>query len=332
MRVSRRKAILFALGGGAALAGLRQPPVSQQPVSRTSRALGADVSMTVLGLPPAAAERALDAAFGELETVERLMSIYRPDSQLSTLNRTGRLDDAHPYFMQVLQAADEAWRLSDGAFDATVQPLWDAYSAAKANGRFPTPDELAAARAKVDWRRVEIKGRQVRLHGEGTALTFNGIAQGFAADWAVAALRWHGVEHALINTGELRAIGPKLDGRAWTVGIQHPREAEAYVSLAGLAGRSLATSGDYETTFSADFQKNHVFDPRTGDSPTELASASIVAPTAMQADALSTSAMVLGAQRTLALVSRLPQVDALLVQKNGRTLTTPGFPVLSEDA
>jgi thiamine biosynthesis lipoprotein len=283
--------------------------------------------MTVAGRPLRDAERALDAAFAELETVEQVMSLYRPESQICRLNRTGELRDPHPYLLQVLRHAEATSRRTAGAFDITVQPLWELYSTTQKQGRLPSDDELAAARAKIGWWGVECCWESVvRLNGKGKAITLNGVAQGFAADRAVAALKQHGVEHALVNAGEIGTRGGKPGGEPWRIGIQHPREPESYVSLAGLADRSLSTSGDYETTFAADFSKHHILDPRTGNSPPELASASVVAPTALEADALSTAAMVLGVEKTLILVSRSLGVDALLVTKSGRTIATAGFP------
>ena len=164
------------------------------------------------------------------------------------------------------------------------------------------------------------------LRAPATAITLNGIAQGFAADCAIAALRDHGVEHALVNSGEIGCLGRKPNGRNWNVGIQHPREPDAFVALPTLRGRSLATSGDYETTYSADFSKNHIFDPQTGQSPNELASVSIAAPTAMQADALSTAIFVMGRERGMELIRSLPGVDVFFVLKDGSTVTSAGFP------
>ncbi len=327
MSLSRRKFLSFALGGGAALAagGLGWRRFADSSVTRTAWALGSDVSMTVLGLPTGPAERALDAAFAELETVEQVMSLYRPNSQLCRLNRDRALERPHPYLVEVLAMAEQTARRSEGAFDITVQPLWELFAACRNQARLPTDAEIADARACVDWRAVEVFDENIRLQAPATAITLNGIAQGFAADRAIAALREHGVEHALVNAGEVGCLGKKPNGSDWTVGVQHPREPDAYVSLVELRGRSLATSGDYETTFSADFSKHHIFDPRTGQSPTELASVSIAAPTAMQADALSTTAMVLGPDRTLALIETLVDVDALLVLKDGRTIHTQGF-------
>ena len=332
MSLSRRRFLVLSLGGGAALAasgfarrGLDQRPDSQDAVTRRAWALGSDVSMTVIGLPTGRAERALDAAFAELETVEQVMSLYRTDSQLCRLNRDRVIERPHPSLIEVLAMAEQTAQLSEGAFDITVQPLWELFAACQKQNRLPTDGEIAGARTCVDWRAVEISEDRIRLREPATAITLNGIAQGFAADRAVAALRHHGVEHALVNAGEIGGLGKKPNGSDWTVGVQHPREPDAFVSLVELRGRSLATSGDYETTFSADFSKHHIFDPRTGESPSELASVSIAAPTAMQADALSTAAMVLGPDRTLSLIETLADVDALLVLKHGHTLRTRGF-------
>lgn len=329
MSLNRRKFLSLSLGGGAAFAtSVVAWQVWNLPdvVTRHSWALGADVTMTVAGVPVAQAQKALDAAFAELELVEQVMSLYRADSQVCRLNRDRVLERPHPYLLEVLAMAEQTSRQSAGAFDITVQPLWALFVACQKKNRLPTEGEVAIARASVDWRAVEVAPNHVRLREPVTSITLNGIAQGFAADRAVTALRDHGVEHALINTGEISSLGRKPNGDDWTVGIQHPRERDAFVSLAALDGRSLATSGDYETAFSTDFSKNHIFDPRTGQSPSEVASVSILAPTAIQADALSTAAMVLGPDRSLALIETLSSVDALFVLKSGRTVQTRGFP------
>lgn len=334
---SRRRFLLASAGFGAAigiggagwLAQCWQSSTISPPLrrfSRSSRALGSQVSITSLAASSEVANRAIDAAFGELETVEAVMSIYRPESQLSRLNRSGRLDSPHPYLVDVLRHAEQVSRASEGAFDVTVQPLWELNASAHKAGGLPDRAAVELARRQVDWRQVEIRPDRISLHGRGTAITLNGIAQGFAADQAMTALRKNGIEHGLVDTGEVAPLGTKEDGEEWTAGIQHPREAEAYVALARLDGRCLATSGDYATAFSPDRKYNHLFDPRTGRSPDELSSVSIAAPTAMQADALSTAVFVLGAERGLALVEKIESVDALLVTKNGRIVATPGFP------
>ncbi len=282
--------------------------------------------MTVWHHDAKAAGVALDAAFAEIELIEDVMSLYRPGSQLCRLNREGTLAEPHPHLVTVLLHAADVAERTGGAFDVTVQPLWDLYQAAMNEGRLPSESEVAAARRRVDFRQVQVSEGRIDLAGSGAAVTLNGIAQGYAADVAMAVLRRAGVAHALIDTGETGAIGDKPDSTPWTVGIQHPRQRDAFISLAKLRGRCLATSGDYETRFSDDFANNHVFDPRTGHSPAELASASVAASTAMEADALSTAVFVLGLARGLELVNGTPGVDALFVTKDGRVTRTAGFP------
>lgn len=326
---TRRQFLVLAAGAGGltglGLWGASRGAGKLLTAQRTSKALGTEVSMTALHERQETAERALDAAFGELERVEEIMSIYRPQSQLCRLNRAGFLDDPDPYLLTVLRRAQAMSEQSGGAFDITVQPLWELYAAAKKTGRLPTASEIDAARRLVDWRKLEISSARVRI-GSGMSATLNGIAQGFAADRALAALRAHGVEHALVNTGELGSLGSRADGNAWTAGIQHPRRPDAYVELARLDGRCMATSGDYATTFSEDRAYNHIFDPETGRSPEHFSSVTIVTPTGLDADALSTAIFVLGAEKGVRVIESTPGCDAFFVLKNGRTLATNGFP------
>jgi thiamine biosynthesis lipoprotein len=329
---NRRRFLFLAAGGlGAAALGAaawRQDRHELQTVRRTTFALGTQVSIIARHHSPDAASAAIEKAFGELVLIERLMSIYRPDSQVSELNRASRVERPHPYLVEVLRHSLVVSHQTDGAFDVTVQPLWEVFAAAAKRQTLPSPEAVAAARRQVDWTNVDPQPDCVRLHRPSTAITLNGIAQGFATDRVMATLRDAGVEHALTNAGEHAPLGESTRGDDWTIGIQHPRQEDAFIALADLGTRCLATSGDYRGAFSPDLSYNHIFDPCTGYSPTELASVSVLAPSAMQADALSTSLFVLGPDRGVELVSRLPNTDALFVLKDGSTLVTPGFPLV----
>lgn len=328
--IGRRRFLQIGLGAGGlaacgAFVGFRTAG-SLSEVRRSGKALGTTVELCVLHEDRATADRAIDAAFAAIDEVEEVMSLYRPHSSICALNSDGVLDGPHPWLVEVLQQAQAVSQASHGAFDVTVQPLWTCWSQATREHRLPTDAELQTARQAVDWRGVQVSSQRIALRRPGMQVTLNGIAQGFAADRAVAALRDHGITHALINTGEVNSLGRKADGTPWTVGIQHPRHDDAYAALAKLAGRALSTSGDYATTFTPDRRHHHIVDPRLGYSPDELASATIVAPTALEADALSTAVLVLGADRGLQLLADRLDVDALLVFKNGRTRSTAGFP------
>ncbi|HSI35747.1 MAG: FAD:protein FMN transferase [Phycisphaerae bacterium] len=336
---SRRRVLTAAIGGVAAWGLWRARPTSEAspagippvnggppPIVRTTRALGTDVSVTIAGADVALVDRTVAAAFAELHEVESVLSVYDANSQVSRLNRDGSLDGAHPHLLAVLAEALSTARRSAGAFDVTVQPLWLLHAEAARAGRRPTDDEIAAGRRLVDYRRVTVAGRTVRFETPGMAVTFNGIAQGYATDRVSAVLRAHGIAHALVDVGELSPIGAKPDGQPWTAGVQHPREADAFVDVARLDGRCLATSGDYASTFGAGQRDHHIFDPGTGRSPTVLASVSVVARTAMAADALSTAVFVLGPDRGRRLVESTSGADALFVLKDGSTARTAGFP------
>jgi thiamine biosynthesis lipoprotein len=307
---SRRRFLTLAAGaGGIASAGgwlafARERRLAM--VRREAHALGTKVSIAALHERPEAAEAAIDAALDAIDGVEDAMSLYRPSSQLCALNRDGALRDPHPDLVRVLRKARELSERSGGAFDVTVQPLW--------NSRDPE-----RARRLVDWRALQVGDREIRFARPGMAATLNGIAQGFATDRALEALRARSVEHALVDAGELGGLGRREDGAPWTVGIQHPRRERAWIELARLDGRCMATSGDYRP-------ERHLFDPRTGATPETFASVTVLAPTGLEADGLSTAVFVAGLERGAALVRATTGADAFFVLKDGRTLATPGFP------
>jgi thiamine biosynthesis lipoprotein len=319
---------LFGRGAGvpAGRHGGRHYQRDLQCARRTSRAFGTEVSLAVLHRDLEVARKALDEALGELDTVENAMSLYRPDSQLCRLNREGTLANPHPHLVTVLRRSEDLARRSNGAFDVTVQPLWELYFAAQKNGALPRQDEIGRAREKVNWRDIEVSDETIRFAHKGLAVTLNGIAQGFAGDCVMNVLQRHGIVHALVNTGEVGSLGCKENGQPWRVGIQHPRQADAYVAVADLRGRCLATSGDYAASFTPDRVHNHIFDPQTGGSPRHFSSVTVVAPRGSDADALSTAVFVLGWERGLELLEATRGAEMFCVRKDGSVASTKGFP------
>lgn len=305
--------------GTGALAGLTS-------YSGSGLAFGTSVTIRVLYDDAQEADAAIDAALQQVRKVDALMSLHQECSQVFQLNRRGHLPSPDQQVWHVLAFSQQLSRLTEGAFDITVQPLWDLFSRAHADGRLPTQGEVAAAKSLVDWRRLDVNRQQVRLHGAGRAITVNGVAQGYAVDLAIDALRNRGVRHALLDTGEFGAMGRKTHDQPWMLGIGHPRRHDAITAIVSMDGRKVATSGDYATFFSPDYRHHHIFDPATGDSPPELASATVMAPTGILADGLSTAFMVMGSERAFALASRMPNVDALLIDKTGVVRKTSGFP------
>lgn len=290
-------------------------------------AFGTTVGIAVRHPDAALARRAIDAALADVRRIDGLMSIHQAGSQVFRLNRDRVLAEPDPHLLAVLDHARALSRLTHGAFDITVQPLWNAFDAAAATTPAGLPTEAARlhARGLVGWTGVQAGRARVALARPGMAITLNGLAQGYAADLALAALRRHGVRHALVDTGEFGKLG-QADGRPWTIGIRDPRHEDALAASLALDGRCVATSGDYACAFTPDCRHHHIFDPASGASPLELASVTVLAPTGLEADGLSTAFMVMGARRSHALAAHLPGVDLLVIGKDGRRWKSAGFP------
>ena len=291
---------------------------------RKAKALGTDVKITVLDRDEEIARKGIDSALNKIEHVEQLMSLYRQDSQLSLLNRKGVLRNPNPDLVTVLRKSMGLSKLTDGAFDVTVQPLWNLYNRHAQSGSLPSENEIAKVRSRIGWEHVGIEEDIIFFDRPGMQVTLNGVAQGMAADFARQALEEEGIRDALIDAGEFNAIGSPRRKDAWHIAVQHPRQ-EGNIAKTGLQGRCLSTSGDYGTKFSDDYRHHHLFDPRTGISPTELSALSVAAPTALEADALSTALFVLGPDKAKEMADSMKEIDALFISKSGDMTATDGF-------
>jgi thiamine biosynthesis lipoprotein len=254
--------------------------------------MGAEACIVLAG-PRDAAEAALGAVAAEIERLEDLFSLHRPDSQLARLNRDGALAAPARDFTEVLRLSAR-WRArTEGAFDPAVQPLWTAAVEAR-----PAPlDRVRAAR-------VEIEPGRVRL-SPGAALTLNGIAQGYIADRVAALLTRHGFAAPRIDTGEMRLPGRERRRL-------HLPDAGLELEVADCA---VATSAPDALRLPG--ARHHLFDPRTGRSPEHWRAVTVVAPTAADADALSTAFAVSAPERIGDLVP--PDTLVLATDRAGRT-------------
>ena len=247
-------------GGTRRLADEERTPDGRVFLRDVALAFGTTVSVAVVHDDAHAARTAIAAALGEVCRIDRLMTVYRPDSQVGQLNARGVLERPDPDLVRVLEFSQRLAALSGGAFDVTVQPLWRLFSSRQREGRLPSAGEVAEARRLVDWTTLEVSPRRVALGRPGMAITLNGVAQGYAADLSLAALQARGIRDALVDCGEMGAEGMRQPGCPWTLGIQHPRRPREVIAAVAMDGRFLATSGDYATPFSADFTHHHVFE------------------------------------------------------------------------
>ena len=269
------------------------PGVACAETRWTGIALGADCEVTLTGNAVQAA-RALAALPLLLDAIEADFSLYRAASAVNRLNADGRLDDPSPAFRALMQLSGRVHRLTDGAFDPTVQSLWRAIAAGT--------DGSAAA---MGWHRVQT---QPPVLPPGMALTFNGIAQGFATDAARALFASYGFTNALIQIGETAAIGGPF-----RLGLQDPDFGQ--LGSLTLTDMAIATSSPFATRVNG---HPHIQHPL--GLPPLWSTVSVRATSAALADALSTALVFLPRARIAAL--DIPEVQAVtLVDLQGNLST-----------
>ena len=278
----------------------------------------------------AAASRIVAECAAEIERLERIFALYRPDSEIAQLNRNGHIDSPSLDLLTVLSKCQTLSSLSRGAFDVSVQPLWTLYATHffdKASPPVEGPASHAVERARklVDYQAVEADPRRISLGRPGMGLTLNGIAQGYVTDRVTDILRERGCDRTLANMGcsEIRAVGRHSDGRPWRVGLADPRQPDIVAVSLDLLDRSVCTSGGYGTKFEASGRFHHLFDPVTGDSANHYIAVSVFAAEAMVADALSTALYVTPPQRGAAILASFPDVSAMATLPDGNVKRFP---------
>ena len=325
MTAKLNRRVILSLAGGAAFFPLAARAASETH-QRLGVAFGTQVRLALVGPPAAQAEEALDGCFRIIRSVEAAASLFRPDSEIIRLNSEGRLKNPSDDLRRLLVLSREMSVLTEGAWDPTVQPLWRACDNAVKAGDWPSDARIGALRENIDWRSIEITQDEISFARRDMALTLNGIAQGYAAERVAEFLRARGVTDAFLDTGEIESMGRRADGADWRAGLADPRKPGAFIGVVSPFKGCLSTSGDYACAWSPDFVRHHILDPATGVSPPELASTCVIAPRGGVADALSTAVMIMGAEKGLALVARLPGVEALFISKQGAIAKTAGFP------
>ena len=263
-----------------------------------------------------------------VDALEDQMSIFRPDSEVSRINRTAAagLVEVEPRLFELLQLALRIHGETDGTFDVTSAGLSEAWGFARREGAVPDEEQLAEALRHVGSHLVQLdpERRTVRFLQEGVQLNLGGIGKGYALDRCAEKLLAAGVNDFLIHGGNssVLARGSQMSiedgstrdaGRGWEVGVRHPIRPDRRLSEMQLCDRSLATSGSWAQSFVYQGRRyGHVLDPRTGRPAEGILSATAVAPSAAEADALSTAFYVMGSAAASDFCGRRPAVSAIL--------------------
>jgi FAD:protein FMN transferase len=319
---SRRRVLTIlgaamALPAGAMLLGEKLGALA--PVQWHGETMGALASLTLWHRDPSFARRTIARMRGEIDRLDDIFSLYRPESEIVRLNRAGRLAAPSRDLVVVLEEARRIASASSGAFDPTVQPLWNAYAthfavhAQTAEG--PDSAVIDAARALTDFTAMDIAPRAI---GFARAITLNAIAQGYITDRIADLLRHEGYAHAMVELGETRALGAAPDGQPFTVSLMNPGQPGIADRQVALADAALSVSGGYGLRFGAS-DSHHIFDPATGRSPNHLLDVAVIAPRATIADVLSTAIFVAGEQAAPAILRAYPAARAMITRADGTT-------------
>lgn len=334
-RLTRRRtvAILAAFAGVPWLATDQRRTAPASLFEWRGTSLGSPSRLLLCHPSRAAAARVVAKCVAEIDRLERIFALYR-DSEITCLNRDGRLATPSHDLLVVLSECQHLSTLSGGAFDVTVQPLWDIYashffgrrSAAFAISEGPGQRAVAAALKLVDWTSLEFTSRSVALSRPGTRLTLNGIAQGYVADRVTNILRENGFDRILADLGrsELYASGRRPDGQVWRVGLANPRNPETLAMSVELTDSALCASGGYGTKFEKTGRYHHLFDPRTGDSANHYIAVSVFAQSAMIADGLSTAIYVTPPERGRDLLANFCAAKAIATLADGSSQLLSG--------
>jgi thiamine biosynthesis lipoprotein len=309
-----------ALALSALLLLAAAPAAERRSVAYLGRAMGT-YTRIVLVTPDSLASLPLaQEGQASFQRIDSLMTNWTTTSEVARINRAAPLGATRVQaeVARVIDLSIQTWRASDGANDITVEPLMRVWGFLGGKPHVPDPAEAAAAYQKVgaDKLAYDSATATLRFANPGTRIDLGGIAKGYSVDVVADTLRARGVAEALVEiSGNMRALGHPLDAPAWRIGIRDPRDRMPYFArLPLLPGEGISTSGKYEQ-FVAQGGKTygHIMDPRTGQPADGLISVTVVAPSAMMADAWDTPLFVLGPAGARRKLKERDDISAILV-------------------
>ena len=297
-------------------------------VERTEAIMGTRVYVQLWADDPVKGNAAIEAVMAEMRRIDALMSHYKPESQLSQINAHANSEPVQvdKELFDLIKLSTHYSQITEGAFDITYASVGYLYDYRQ--HIHPTQEQIRKALPAVNWRNMLLdeEHHTVRFEHPGMRIDLGGIGKGYAVDRGVQILRTRGIQHAVVTAGgDSRIIGDHM-GRPWLVAIRHPDNPQKVVMRIPLSDAAMSTSGDYERYFDENgVRYHHIIDPHTGHSASKVRSATIVAPTATQTDGMSKTAFVLGPQKALEIINRLPEYDAVFVCPDGRVLYSNGL-------
>ena len=270
---------------------------------------------------PELAQKLILKVIEEMNRIDRLMSPFKPSSELSKINNLAASQEIKisKEMFQLLQRSIDYSELTGGAFDITFPSVGFNYD--YRNNIRPTGSQLKELVNNINYKSILLNANKtsIKFKSKQTKIDLGGIAKGHAVDKCIEILVSNGIKNAFVNAGgDSRVIGKKKD-RMWYIGVRDPRDEKKLIVNLPLEDVAISTSGDYERFFIQDnVRYHHILDPKTGDSARKSQSVTIIASNGIDADALSTSIFILGSEDGLKLINQMPDVSAIIIDKDGQ--------------
>lgn len=299
-------------------------------VTRAQRHMGTLVTITAVAPTESAALVASTAGFSEIRRLEALLSTWIPTSELSMVNASaGKAPmQVSPETLTVVRYSLQIAEMTGGAFNIAIGPAVDAWNVTE-QSRIPAADELQSLKTLVNLGEVRLdeRARTIYLEHAGMRIDVGGIGKGYAADQAIIAMKKAGAIAGVVAlSGDIKTFGQLPGGRKFPVGIQHPRREGGVLAFIDLQDEAISTAGDYERFFELDgVRYHHILDPATLQPARHCQSVSVIAKDGVWADGLDTGIFVMGPERGMALVERLEDVEAVIVDREGQVHISSGL-------
>lgn len=300
---------------------------AQIQMTKTVSLMGSVFQITVVDQDTLVTEDKIHKAVEEIERIENLISEWRPQTQISQVNRNAGITPVR-VDREVFELTKRALWFSDitnGAFDISIVAMDNIWKFDGSMKRLPSKRKLKKSVAKVNYKHVVLDSinTTIYLKRHGMKIGFGATGKGYAADKARELLQSLGVKGGLINAaGDISAWGKQLDGEPWRIGVKNPLETGEIITVFEFASeKSITTSGNYEKFVELDGKRySHIINPKTGMSSSEIISVTIMGDNAEFCNGFSTSIMVLGVNESLALLKNFPNLQYVIVTNEGRIL------------
>ena len=290
--------------------------------------MGTRVSVELWDDDEAHGRKLVQAVMDDYKRVDREMSTYKPDSEISFVNDHAA-EKPVPISEELFDLIDVSQQFavaSHGAFDITYESVGYMYDFHK--HQHPNEEQIKEHLPAVDYRHIVLDhgARTIAFTMQGVRINLGGIAKGWLVQHEAEFLKANGIEHALLNAGgDTRVIGDRR-GKPWIVGIRHPRAKDQVITRLPLVDEAISTAGDYERFFEEDGKRyHHVINPHTGEPTEGILTVSAIGPSGTITDGLDTAIFVLGVKEGLELIKKYPGYETVIVDSNGKIYYSEGL-------